>query len=147
MPRAVGTLKVCTVCHETKNVSEYNKNRSRVDGLANDCRGCRKQAARTRYQHIAARQRKRPTWTGRQHAYKLKKYGLTACQYTLMRIEQSDLCAICGQRDDAPRSLAVDHCHETGRIRGLLCSPCNLALGSMRDDPARLMAAARYLSR
>jgi hypothetical protein len=59
-------------------------------------------------------------------------------------------CAICGVLDVvAPGNgaLAVDHCHETGRVRGLLCSICNTSLGGFRDDPELLQRAVNYLNR
>jgi hypothetical protein len=61
-----------------------------------------------------------------------------------MRIEHGDLCAICRQPSVGQR-LSIDHCHETGIVRGLLCSPCNLGLGSFRDSVERLESAIRYL--
>ena len=76
--------------------------------------------------------------------------------YEAMRATQSGRCAICSVElpshldDDAGdlRALvAVDHNHDTGAVRGLLCGPCNCAIGYMADDPARLRAAADYLER
>lgn len=54
-------------------------------------------------------------------------------------------CAICGATEEDGAALNVDHCHRTGRIRGVLCRACNHGLGSFADDPERLAAAARYL--
>ena len=72
-----------------------------------------------------------------------RKYGITD-DYTLMLQEQSNCCAIwkglAGQR-----GFVVDHDHETGKVRGLLCTTCNLMLGSSYDDPAILMAGIAYL--
>lgn len=142
MPRAIGDLKVCAKCTAAKSLEEFYRNSSKPDGRASECRECRRSASH-KYLGSARRSRAKEGWNARQYRYRLKKYGLTVCQYARMRIEQNDQCAICGEMDS--RSLSVDHCHETGRVRGLLCSPCNLALGCMRDDPARLTAAIGYL--
>lgn len=57
-------------------------------------------------------------------------------------------CEICGvSEEDYGRRLSLDHCHSSGKVRGLLCQPCNLGLGSFRDKPEVLLAAAAYLSR
>jgi hypothetical protein len=80
-----------------------------------------------------------------------RAYGLEPGQYEEILREQSGLCAICREpesatrQDGTPRPLNVDHDHASGAIRGLLCGGCNKTLGNMRDDPARLRAAADYL--
>lgn len=81
-----------------------------------------------------------------------RKYGLAPGEYDRMHEAQDGLCAICRQPEQtthgqtgAPRRLAVDHCHETGEVRGLLCNYCNLGLGKFRDDPDLLRRAADYL--
>jgi hypothetical protein len=85
--------------------------------------------------------------------YDLKRmFGLTVEQYDAMFAEQKGCCAICGQREThiirgRKLSLAVDHCHSAGHVRGLLCSKCNTGLGSFRDDPVLLQAAIEYLAR
>lgn len=78
------------------------------------------------------------------------KYGITLADYERMRDEQGGLCAICRQPETAKRRgvvmrLAVDHCHDTGKVRGLLCSSCNNGLGRFRSNPEVLESAARYL--
>ena len=60
---------------------------------------------------------------------------------------QGGVCAICRQPRPEERTLHVDHAHETGAIRGLLCFTCNNALGDFRDEPALFHAAAEYLDR
>lgn len=64
-----------------------------------------------------------------------------------MAAAQGGVCAICGNgaEDTQHGLLHVDHCHDKGHVRGLLCSPCNLALGLFRDNPALLRRAAEYL--
>lgn len=80
----------------------------------------------------------------KQKAWRIKgKYGITIEQYDAMMAAQDGRCAICGVLPT--RHLCVDHDHETGEVRGLLCEPCNFALGHMADDVDRLLAAAAYL--
>lgn len=69
-------------------------------------------------------------------AYYLKsKYGITKEQYLTMCKDQNNTCAVCGiHRDSQKRPLAVDHCHKTGVVRGILCTNCNAALGQLKED-------------
>lgn len=71
----------------------------------------------------------------------LSKYGLSRADYEALYLWQGGRCACCWQ---AP-ATDVDHDHETGRVRGLVCNPCNLMIGHARDDPSRLRAGAAYL--
>lgn len=81
----------------------------------------------------------------RSKGYDLKKaHGLSLEAYAEMLVAQNAVCAIC-QKKDKHRSLAVDHCHTTGKVRGLLCTPCNQSLGKMGDSVDRLQSAIRYL--
>ncbi len=79
--------------------------------------------------------------------YNLKKfYGLTVEQYDQMRAEQANVCAICQTHPTAKKgSFHVDHNHNTGKIRGLLCHNCNVGLGVFKDDTALLTKAIEYL--
>ena len=73
----------------------------------------------------------------------IRKYGVTLGDYERMFAKQGGLCAICKRPQD--KSFDVDHCHATGRVRGLLCTNCNRMIGHANDDVARLKAAAAYL--
>lgn len=75
--------------------------------------------------------------------YRRRTYGLTQGGYAELQAIHGGRCAICG--DPAKDALNVDHCHDTGTVRGLLCEKCNLGLGLFADDPERLRAAAEYL--
>lgn len=77
----------------------------------------------------------------------LQKYGITIEEYEALYEAQDGLCAICGETPESDRwnRLAVDHCHETGQVRGLLCGSCNRALGSFKDDPEIMQRAIAYL--
>lgn len=73
-----------------------------------------------------------------------RKYGMTIEQFNAMAATQNHRCASCGDR---AYRLVVDHDHETGRVRSLLCDCCNRGLGSFRDDASRLESAIAYLRR
>jgi Recombination endonuclease VII len=72
-----------------------------------------------------------------------RRFGISAAEYDALLAQQGGACAICRRR--SKYRLCVDHCHLTGRIRGLLCYSCNLALGHLKDDQASLVAALAYL--
>ena len=74
------------------------------------------------------------------------KYGLTQEHYDALLLEQGGKCALCDKPSTDPR-LNVDHCHESGRVRGLLCWKHNSALGMLGDDEEGLMRAIQYLRR
>jgi hypothetical protein len=72
-------------------------------------------------------------------------FGLTQKDYAKMRHEQGDRCAICKKVFTPTRVPVRDHNHLTGEVRGLLCSPCNVAVGERHDDAEWFAAAAGYL--
>lgn len=96
------------------------------------------------------------TWKdGRQYAlhycascnWLYNRYKLTKAEWLAIKESQNNRCEICGVDLDSidPRRISVDHHHETGLIRGLLCNPCNVGLGMLKDSPDNLRAAIRYL--
>ncbi|WNL50923.1 recombination endonuclease VII [Synechococcus phage S-CREM2] len=76
----------------------------------------------------------------------LRDFGISLNEYEAMLTEQKGLCLICKGEDTTGKRLAVDHCHETGKVRGLLCNHCNTGLGKFKDDPKLLEAAVLYLN-
>lgn len=79
--------------------------------------------------------------------YRIKKlYGLTDEQTAFMLNEQNNKCAICGSEFSSSHDVMIDHCHDTGIVRGLLCINCNWMLGNSRDNPDILLKAAKYLT-
>ncbi|MEI5099645.1 endonuclease VII domain-containing protein [Streptomyces sp. PmtG] len=113
--------KFCRTCGEIKPHVEWDRNSSASDGLATLCKPCK--AAQGRAGHLK------------------RQYGLTEAQRDGMVAEQKGLCVICLK---AP-PVHVDHCHETGRVRGVLCFNCNSAIGKLGDDPDALRRAIDYL--
>lgn len=75
-----------------------------------------------------------------------RKYGITIEEYECLLYNQDNKCAICFSSDPKGKGgFHIDHCHESGKIRGILCSMCNLMLGKAGDDPALLRRAANYI--
>lgn len=81
-------------------------------------------------------------------------FGITMEEYNRMLKEQNEVCAICynketdcEKRTGKPRSLAVDHCHQTGKIRGLLCRKCNTAIGLLKENLNIINNCINYLTK
>ena len=83
----------------------------------------------------------------RNRKQRLKRFGLTIQSYEAMVIEQKGLCAICCKPEPRPNTrLSIDHSHVTNRIRKLLCSKCNPAIGLFSENPEILSRAIDYIS-
>jgi len=76
-----------------------------------------------------------------------REYGITLAEYEALLVAQDGGCAICGVKNPAGRwdKWHVDHCHDSQKVRGVLCSSCNHGIGQFKDDPALLRRAADYL--
>jgi hypothetical protein len=89
----------------------------------------------------SSRERARKVRQGNKQEYTASRYGLTLEEYIKLFKDQDNKCAICGEE----KPLIVDHNHATGKVRGLLCYSCNTAIGLLKDDPAMIFAAYKYL--
>lgn len=78
------------------------------------------------------------------HYNRLRRYKMTPEQYDAMWEAQAKRCALCAK--ETPRPV-IDHCHDTGRVRGILCTQCNTGLGKFGDSPEMLMLAIEYLTK
>lgn len=77
----------------------------------------------------------------------IRDYGITSADYDRMLTEQDGLCAVCHQPpSEGVRWLHVDHCHDTGKVRGLLCQKCNVALGMLRESPEIVRSLLAYIA-
>ena len=113
--------KLCRACGEIKPHSEWHRNATASDGLSTRCKACR--AIRGRQDHL------------------MRQYGLTEAERDELIAGQGGVCCICL----AALPEHVDHCHETGRVRGVLCFSCNAALGQFKDRPDVIRRAATYV--
>jgi hypothetical protein len=167
----------CTKCRREKRFDEFHKDPSRKTGHTAWCKECRGVYNRTRRRKPRPipdvipttrtcsgcgltlpincfRLRKKndihrhsqcndcsSAWSADYH--RKREYGVDSVEYQEMMKAQGGLCAICGLR----ARLVVDHCHRTGRVRGLLCQACNAGIGLLRESPANLVCAVRYLAK
>lgn len=81
-----------------------------------------------------------------QRGSRIRSYGISVDQYNYLFKIQKGVCYIC-QEKELKKSLGIDHDHKTGKVRGLLCSKCNTAIGLLKDDPELLTRAQNYLTR
>ena len=137
-------MKTCTKCDMSKPLSDFSTYfcpSRKVVTHRGKCRLCTNLRKRERYAqglYVQCPVRKRELDLKR-------KYAITPKDYTLMLEEQDSKCFICLTPAKTPISLFVDHNHDTGKVRGLLCHPCNSALGLLKDDPTVLARAVTYL--
>lgn len=129
-------MKVCKKCGVDKNFVDFYFNRG---SPRSQCKECVKASRRENWRKYPENRNvaKRQAWA-RKH-----KYGLTELAYTTLLESQGGGCAIC--RGDF--RLSVDHCHVTGKIRGILCGHCNRGLGGFRDNPDLVLGALNYLQK
>jgi hypothetical protein len=141
-------MKTCTQCRAEKPLSAFpvRKDRGTARTACKDCtrdaqrawRQSRPNYEKDRYQQTKVETRER---------HLVRKYGVSLADYERMLAAQDGLCAICGTTEDTQHNnvFHVDHCHATGRVRGLLCRGCNHVLGHLKDDPEALRRAISYL--
>lgn len=130
-------MKVCYRCKVEKDLSEFHIDRKNKDGRRSYCKPCAI-ANSTEWYAKSEKFRQSVRNSGLR-----KRFGITNDDYFEMLKEQNGVCAICETKPEG--YLHVDHCHETGEIRGLLCKPCNLGLGNFRDNRTFLSNAIEYL--
>lgn len=122
----------CVKCNNWKLPSEFYKSSRDWNGIKTTCKNCGVEHHRE-YMYV----------------YNIKrKYGISIYEYETLLIKQNGVCAICKNKKLSSKKngrLCVDHNHESGEIRGLLCSNCNTALGLMKDDINSLKMAIEYL--
>jgi hypothetical protein len=133
------TLKQCRACLESLPIDDFIKDKRSKDGRGARCRPCY--------------YRSKSYCPTRQRRYKLKhSYGISLEEYDALLKEQGGVCQICKcpPKENGPKNLQalrVDHCHETGKIRGLLCHSCNVAIGHLGDNLSTLQNAISYLAK
>lgn len=128
--------KTCYACKETKNLADFYR---RKDAHQKECKNCNRERKYKWHQSESGKLSSANT--------KLKRrFGIDLDTYNEMLKKQDYKCLICGATEShGGHRLAVDHDHETGQIRGLLCKSCNVGLGNFYDSTEKLLKAVDYL--
>lgn len=137
-------MKTCSKCKIEKLETDFHKCSKNKNKLYACCKSCKRDYRRLHRSVDYSWNKKNPdkVW-----ASALQKFGITIEVYNALLDSQKGVCAICEQKCRTRPRLAVDHCHGTGQIRGLLCFNCNTTLGKFKDSPALFRRAGEYLER
>lgn len=133
-------MKKCSKCKMEFPRYEFRGHPSTRDRLNSHCRPCERIAVKQwRLNNLDKK-------TAQEWRYNLKKnYGITPTEYLILLGQQMGVCAICKTKCISGRKLAVDHCHDTNRVRGLLCCNCNRGIGLLKHNVNILTAALDYI--
>jgi hypothetical protein len=134
-------MKTCTRCQKEKPFSEFHnkKTRNGNPGKCSRCRSCECEVKKSRYDPVKKREYDLVT-----------QFGITSNDYEEMYQKQQGSCAICGTTEfnySRGKRPHIDHCHQTGRVRGLLCGHCNIGIGQFFDNVDLLQNAITYLQK
>lgn len=142
-------LRKCSSCGLEKSLAKhfYKQSKSRAhraNGYLTQCKCCILEKNRITQ---AKPKNKQKIWENKLQY----RYGITKEDYEYLLTKQKGCCAICGTNNPSSKSkkhkyFSVDHCHQTKKIRGLLCATCNSAIGLLGDCPQTILNASLYLS-
>jgi hypothetical protein len=122
--------KACITCAIVKRVGAFHNDRNQPDGKNRRCKECERRFRRP-YDPVPAA---------------AARYGITTNRYKELLDSQNGACAICGKKP-TKGSLVVDHCHESGLVRGLVCRAHNTGVGLLGESLTTLISARKYLTR
>lgn len=148
-------MKTCSHCRKDKPAECFHKNSASPDGKYAQCKICvtARNAARRKKFPVEGRKYSRRhrkifhalSIRQRRESRLRKAYGLEPEDFEQIRLNQQNRCAIC--KEEFSKTPYVDHCHQTGKVRGLLCHDCNTGIGLLKDSSWRLRDAASYLEK
>lgn len=150
-------LQKCSICNEVLKLDSFYRYSKSTTGRKGQCIECYTRVGSEyrrdpRVRKLISERRSKFNRENPEEAYRRQrkyafknKYGITLGDYDAMLREQNGRCAICFSPQPSGVSLYIDHCHDTGAVRGLLCRPCNSGIGFLQDDVNRMKSAIRYL--
>jgi hypothetical protein len=143
MPAAVASAKKCSSCGEILPTTDFYRDSTTKDGFQYACKNCRKKA----YGHRDTERYRDLTPDERKDMVLKRDFGIGLNDYHQLLEDQGGGCAICGTKEIKGKGSYhhIDHCHETGVIRGVLCHHCNTGLGAFSDNVHLFSKAIDYL--
>jgi hypothetical protein len=144
--------KLCTKCKQIKDLSHFGRDSNTKSGFRSRCKVCRSidtsEWNKAHRADVALSSRK---WQ-KKNPEKVKdvvlkrRYGISLEEYRQRLEAQRRCCPICLKHESVLNvKMSVDHCHKTGKVRGLLCNPCNTALGFIKEDAEAAIRLAEYI--
>lgn len=159
----INMTKFCNKCKQFKLLNDYYKDNTRKCGVQHACKECQNKFKKSsegqkivkKYNYSDKNKERRKainkTEKGKlatKNSNLKKFYGITLNDYNEILFKQGNRCLICDTTNPGIKgSFHVDHCHKTGKIRGLLCQECNLGLGKFKDNVSFLQSAISYLEK
>ena len=131
-------LKICKICNLEKDISDFYAGRK-------DCKSCKNLIAK-QWRKDNPKNTEKHLVRMRERA-KERRYGITQEQFNKMLIDQKNMCAICSSKFKNTKNTHIDHCHDSSRVRGLLCNNCNMALGQFNDNTDIMDNIIKYLQK
>jgi hypothetical protein len=153
-------MKKCQKCEADKELKFFSKDKRSPDGKMRRCKQCMSSDYKKWYkdnpEKIAVLREKDKEYRKEYYSdpkrreqyriwYIIREYNLSEEDYLKLLEKQNNKCKICNKPEKSGRNLAIDHCHKTNKIRGLLCNQCNRALGYLKEDINLFEAAIKYL--
>lgn len=138
--------KICSKCKEIKVLSLFYKDSQKKSGYRPDCKVCsdKRRNPETANPKMKAWRRANPEYVLDMNLR--STFGITLVDFNTMRNSQNFCCAVCSRNEkEFSRRLNVDHCHTTGKVRQLLCGPCNTALGLLRENLQTIESLKSYI--
>lgn len=134
----------CNTCKEVKPFHHSSKKNGTKRGYSHKCKVCHNRYVReTWYKKNGESQRSATKKYKKDNRYKVlaSRYGTTEDVISNLFIKSDYACEVCKSEKD----LCVDHCHNSGDVRGILCKSCNMSLGLLREDSERILSLAKYV--
>lgn len=124
---------ICTKCGIDFPLTEFYPYKSSSKGFRSACKTC---------DYVVEKKRLKGNTKAHKQKNLLKCFGITVEDFNNQLDYQNDVCSVCGD----PNPISVDHCHSSGKIRGILCRSCNTMLGMAKDNPNTLLSGIKYLA-